>query len=435
MIDSRIEVNVAGGLDISLPKMANVRQKFEATRLHDVSTAIAGEFRRPEVRGRVTPGQVVAVGCGSRGVANIAEIARCVVRELQALGARPFVFPAMGSHGAATAEGQKKVLESYGISEAATGVPVKASMDTVVVGHLSDGTPVQVDKHAAEADGIVVINRIKPHVAFRGPYESGLMKMLAIGLGKQYGAEICHNLGFGRMAASVPAIGKVVLASGKILMAIALLENPYHETCRIEVLAPEEVAEAEPPLQLESRVLLPRFYCDNFDVLVIDEIGKNISGTGFDNNVVGRYHTQFISGGPTITRVAALDITDESHGNANGLGILDFTTRRAFDKFDFEQTYPNSLTSTVPTSVKIPMVLGNDRQAIQAAIKTCNIARWEDVRFTRIRNTLAMSEIEVSENIAAELAGNPNVSVVSEPCDLAFDADGNLLAREAVAAH
>ena len=195
------------------------------------------------------------------------------------------------------------------------------------------------------------------------------------------------------------------------------------------------MAAGEPPLQAESLRLLPRFYTDALDVLVIDEIGKNISGTGFDNNIVGRYHTPFISGGPTITRVAALDITDASHGNANGLGILDFTTRRAFDKFDFEQTYPNSLTSTVPTSVKIPMVLRNDRQAIQAAIKTCNIARWEDVRFTRIRNTLSLDEIEVSENVAAELSGNPNVSVVSPPRDLKFDADGNLLAARGVAAH
>ncbi len=424
---------IDGILDrIPLPRVVRIRQTFPRPRIEDPGAELIARVQARGLLARVKPGARIAITAGSRGISNMPEMVSLLGREIRRLGGEPFIVPAMGSHGGATAEGQKKMLQGLGIKD---DIPIRSSMEVVRIGTSDNGLPVHMDRNAWESDGIVVINRIKPHVAFRGPYESGLMKMLAIGLGKQYGAEICHNLGFGRMADNVPAIGKVVLASGKILMAVALLENPYHETCRIEVLAPDEVAEAEPPLQLESRALLPRFYCESFDVLVIDEIGKNISGTGFDNNVVGRYHTQFISGGPTITRVAALDITDESHGNANGLGILDFTTRRAFDKFDFEQTYPNSLTSTVPTSVKIPMVLRNDRQAIQAAIKTCNIARWEDVRFTRIRNTLSMSEIEVSENIAAELADNPNVSVASEPYDLPFDASGDLLAREAVAAH
>jgi hypothetical protein len=417
---------------IPLPRVVTVRQTFPRPRLQDVGAELLARVRARGLLGSIKPGSRIAITAGSRGISNMPMMVSLLGQEIRRLGGEPFIVPAMGSHGGATAEGQKKMLLGLGIRD---DIPIRSSMEVVRIGTSDNGLPVHMDRHAWEADGIIVINRIKPHVAFRGPYESGLMKMLAIGLGKQYGAEICHNLGFGRMAENIPAIGKVVLASGKILMAIALLENPYHETCRIEVLAPDEVASGEPPLQEESRRLLPRFYADSLDVLVIDEIGKNISGTGFDNNVVGRYHTQFISGGPSITRVAALDITDESHGNANGLGILDFTTRRAFDKFDFEQTYPNSLTSTVPLSVKIPMVLKNDRQAIQAAIKTCNIARWEDVRLTRVRNTLSLDEIEVSENVAAELRGNPNVTVAGPPRELRFDADGNLLAREAVAAH
>jgi hypothetical protein len=420
---------------IPLPRVVKVRQTFPRPRIDDVGAEMIARVRARGLLAGLKQGARIAITCGSRGISNQPLLVSLLGQEIRRLGGDPFIVPAMGSHGGATAEGQRKMLLGLGIRE---DMPIRSSMETVQIGTTRSGLPVRVDRNAWEADGIVVMNRIKPHVAFRGPYESGLMKMCAIGLGKQFGAEICHNLGFGRMAENVPAIGEVVLGSGKILMAIALLENPYHETCRIEVLAPGEVASAEPPLQEESRRLLPRFYTDSLDVLVIDEIGKNISGTGFDNNIVGRYHTQFISGGPEITRIAALDITEESHGNANGLGILDFTTRRAFDKFDFENTYPNSLTSTVPTSVKIPMVLRNDRQAVQAAIRTCNIGRYEAVRYTRIRNTLSLDEIEVSEPVAAELSGNPNVSVVSEPRTMAFDADGNFVrdgVREKVAAH
>jgi len=417
---------------VPLPRVVTIRQSFPRPRIDDVGSELLARVRARGLLSGIRRGARIAIAAGSRGISNQPLMISLLGQEIRRLGGEPFIVPAMGSHGGATAEGQRKMLLGLGIRD---DIPIRSSMEVVRIGTSENGLPVHVDRNAWEADGIVVINRIKPHVAFRGPYESGLMKMLAIGLGKQYGAEVCHNLGFGSMSANIPAIGKVVLASGKILMAIAVLENPYHETCRIEVLAPAEVAQAEPPLQEESRRLLPRFYCDALDVLVIDEIGKNISGTGFDNNIVGRYHTPFASGGPTITRVAALDITDESHGNANGLGILDFTTRRAFDKFDFEQTYPNSLTSTVPTSVKIPMVLKNDRQAIQAAVKTCNIARFEDVRLARVRNTLSLDEIEVSENVAEELSSNPSVAVVRAPYDLAFDGDGNLPVRGAAVVH
>jgi hypothetical protein len=255
------------------------------------------------------------------------------------------------------------------------------------------------------------------------------MKMLAIGLGKQKGADICHELGFGRMSENIPAIGKVTLDSGRVLFAVASLENAYHETARIDVLTPEEVVTEEPALQEEAKRLSPRIHFDMLDVLIIDEIGKDISGTGFDTNMVGRYHTPYASGGPDIAKIAVLDITDVSHGNANGLGILDFTTKRAFDKFDFENTYPNALTSTVPMSVKIPMVLKNDKQAIQAAIKTCNILDKKAVRLARIKNTVAVAEIEISENLIEEARTNPYLEVDADlqPAELPFDKAGNIL--------
>ena len=332
----------------------------------------------------------------------------------------------MGSHGGATAEGQRDMLAGMGITEETVGAPIRASMETVEIGVSSNGFPVHLDRFAAEADGIVVVNRIKPHVAFRGPCESGLMKMIVIGMGKQKGADTCHELGFGTMAENLQTMGRVTLAKAKVLCGVALLENAYHETARVEVLSGDEIPVREPALLEEAWRLYPRLYFDRLDVLIIDEIGKDISGTGFDTNVVGRYHTPYVSGGPTITRIACLDITERSHGNANGLGILDFTTRRAFDKFDFDNTYPNSLTSTVPTSVKIPMVLKSDRQAIQAAIKTCNILKKAEVRLARIRNTVALDEIAVSENLLGEVRANARLAVAGEPFALGFDPNGNL---------
>src|SRR5690242_19867228 len=260
MIEDRIEVNVAGGLNVALPKMVNVRQKFEATRLSDISGAIAAQFQRPEVRSRIQPGQSIAVGCGSRGIANIAEIARAVVRELQAAGAKPFVFPCMGSHGAATAEGQKKVLESYGITEAFTGAPIKASMDTRIVGELSDGTPVHVDSNAAQADAIVVINRIKPHTGFRGPTESGLTKMLSIGIGKIIGAATYHTHGMDRFPELLPAIRDKVIANCNLLFGVGIVENAYDETALVEVVPAADLATREPELQALAKQYMPQLY-------------------------------------------------------------------------------------------------------------------------------------------------------------------------------
>jgi hypothetical protein len=353
-------------------------------------------------------------------------LVKALVEEIKKAGAKPFLVPAMGSHGGATAEGQRNMLIGMGFTEEYIGAPIRATMETVQLGVSANGFPVYFDKNAMEADGTIFINRIKPHVAFRGEVESGLLKFIVIGLGKQKGADICHELGFGRMAENIPAMAKVSLEKANILFAVGLLENAYHETCRIEVLKKTEIEKEEPALQAESKRLSPKIYFDKLDVLVIDEIGKDISGTGFDTNVVGRYHTPYCSGGPSITRVAVLDVTKVSHGNANGLGIVDFTTRRVFDKFSFEDTYPNSLTSTVPLSVKIPMVLKNDRQAIQACIKTCNRLDKENVTLVRIKNTVALGELEISENLIPYAKENKYLEVIGAPYSLTFNKDGNL---------
>ena len=429
MIGSRIEVNVAGGLNVSLPKMANVRQKFEATRLHDIPGAIAAEFRRPEVCGSVTPGQVVAVGCGSRGVANIAEIARCVIRELQALGARPFVFPAMGSHGAATAEGQKKVLEGYGISEAATGVPIKASMDTVVVGNLPDGTAVHVDKSAAEADGIVVINRIKPHTGFRGATESGLTKMLSIGIGKIAGAATYHSHGMDRFPELLPEIRDVVTGARNVLFGVGIVENAYDETAIVEIVPSGKLKDREPELQKLAKQFMPQLYFDEIDVLIIDEMGKNISGAGFDPNITGRNRRAVKwETTPLVKKIVVLGLTRESMGNATGIGSADVITMHLWREFDVASTYANIITSANLDGAAVPMVMNTDRDAISLAVKTVVRVKPADCRIVRIKNTLHLSEIQVSEPLLELVRRHPErFELVSDPAPFAFDANGTLV--------
>lgn len=414
---------------IPIPRVVRVRQRFDRPRIDCIADHLLEKLENRGVWKTLKRGMRVAITGGSRGISNLPLIIKALSDRIKASGADPFVFPAMGSHGGATAQGQKKMLATLGLTEEYLGVPVLSSMETIQIGTTANGLPVFVDALAWAADGIVIVNRIKPHVGFRGKYESGLVKMLAIGLGKQRGAEICHQLGFGKMEENIVSMAVECLSKGKVLFGIGIVENPYHETCKIEVWKPEEILRAEPGLLAEAKGLLPKIHLNPLDVLVLDEIGKDIGGTGFDNNVVGRFHTPFIQGDALtarITRIIALDLSDKTHGNGNGLGILDFTTHRAFKKFDFEQTYPNCLTSTVPQSVKIPMVLKNDRQAIQAAIKTCNILDFKKVRLARVKNTLSLDVMEISENMVDEARQNLYVDVLSEPYELQFDSHGNL---------
>lgn len=399
--------------DVPLPRFVRVDLTFERPRVENVRKTVREELSRSGILDRIGAGARIAVTAGSRGIVNYAEILAEAVASLRAAGAIPVIIPAMGSHGGATAEGQRELLAGMGITEQTVGAPIESSMEVVQVGTTVDDLPVMVDRIAAESDGVLLVNRVKPHVGFRGPYESGLYKMMAIGLGKQHGAGLCHDLGFGKMAENIRNIAEVVLSTGKIVGGVAATENAYHETARVEALLPQEMAEREPQLLEEAKRLLPVLPFDPVDVLIIEQIGKDISGTGFDTNVVGRFHTPYASGGPTVTRLVVLDLTDASHGNANGIGIADFTTERVFQKMKFEATYPNSLTSTVPISVKLPMVLPTDRLAIQAGIRTCNIRDKTKARVVRIRDTLSMGSIQISESLVAEARRLPGVQVDS----------------------
>ena len=412
---------------IALPKVAPVRQRFDRPLLTDIEGEITRQLAAGGYFSSLQKGWRVAITAGSRGISNTPLILRTLVREVRKMGCEPFIFPAMGSHGGATAQGQAELLQGMGIHEQSVEAPICSGMETVQIGETDGGLPVYVDAHADRADAIIVVNRVKPHVAFNGPYESGLMKMIAIGIGKQRGADFCHRMGFGCMAENVPAIAKMTIAKKNIVCAVGILENAFHETARIAIMRGTDIAQREPELLREAALLTPRIFFDKLDVLILDEIGKNIAGTGFDTSVVGRYHTPFRTGGPQITRVLTLDLTDASHGNANGVGILDFTTRRLYEKFRPEHTYPNSLTSTVPDSVKMPMVLKNDRQAIQAAIKTCNVEDRGAARLVRVKNTVELEHIWVSEVLVPYCEQHPNMELLGPSAPFPFNEDGNLL--------
>ncbi|AOV08597.1 lactate racemase domain-containing protein [Sporosarcina ureilytica] len=412
--------------DIPVPKMMKVRQSFDDTKLDDVDGALNEALQKEEIRKTVKPGMEIAVAVGSRGVDQIVEVTRRTITFLKELGAKPFIVPSMGSHGGATAEGQTAVLAHLGVTEETVGAEIRSSMEVVEIGKLENGLPVYVDKLASQADGIVVINRVKPHTAFRGTVESGIMKMIAIGLGKQRGAETCHQLGFEHMGKHIILMASMILEKMPVLFGVATVENAFDKVAHVEVLLPDEIETRETELQKMAKKLLPKINFDKIDVLVIDEIGKNISGDGMDPNITGRYPTPYAHGGPEVNKMVVLDLTPETEGNANGVGTADFTTRRLVDKTDWDATYANGLTSTVVAPTKAATTLANDKLAIKAAIKTCNILDFTQVRMVRIKNTLEIGEIEVSEAYLEDVKNHPYMESITDLYELSFDDDENL---------
>lgn len=412
--------------DIPMPKMIKIRQKFDASKVEQPLQALQKELDRTAALAPIQRGQEVAIAVGSRGVAHIDGFTKTVVDAVKQAGGKPFIVPCMGSHGGSTAEGQTEVLHHLGVSEEKMGAPIRSSMEVIKIDQLANGLPVYVDKYASEADAIIVINRVKPHTAFRGPVESGIMKMISIGLGKQKGAEACHQLGFAHMAEFVPEMANLMINKLPILCGVALVENAYDETCRVEVLPAGEIYDREVELQAEAKERLPKILFPQLDVLVIDYIGKNISGDGMDPNVTGRYPTPYASGGPEVNKMVVLDLTEQSKGNGNGVGTADFTTQRFVDKMDKPGTYMNGLTSTVCAPTKIPTTLENDLLAIKAAIKTCNILDYNTCRMARIKDTLHLGEIEISVNLLDEARQHPDIEILGDPYEWWFDEEGNL---------
>ena len=412
----------------AVPRMFKVRQIFPRPRIapEEIPGIIDSLLSQEKFASRVRPGMRIAITAGSRGIANNALTTKCIADFCKKQGALPFVVPAMGSHGGATAEGQREILAGYGITEEYVGCPIVSSMEVKKVGTNEDGIDVYIDRHAAEADGIILGCRIKPHTAFRGPYESGLMKMMAIGLGKQIGAQQCHEAGFKNMAKNVPMWGRCILKNAPVLFGVPTIENAFDETCRIVAVAAEDIEAEEPALLREAFSYMPRIWVDSCDVLIVDQIGKNFSGDGMDPNITGTFCTPYATGGIDAQRVAVLDLSPETHGNGIGLGYASATTKRVFDQLDLASMYPNAITCTVLGGVRIPIVMESDRECIQCCIQTCNEIDKQNARLVRIPNSLHLSHIMLSEAYYEEAKANPHLEIESEPEYLPFDEDGNL---------
>lgn len=416
--------------DVQIPEMFRAVQEFKRTHIEpsEIPEVVRREMSRPGIAERIRPGMSIAITAGSRGIANVDIITNAIVDFCKEKGAHPFIIPAMGSHGGARAESQKELLAGYGITEEAMGCPIRSSMETVLLGYSRYGRPVYQDKNAHEADGIIVSCRIKPHNAFRGTYESGVCKMMVVGMGKQKGAESVHSDGLKNMARNLPANAEMVLEKSNILFAIPCLENAYDETAKIEAIPAEKIFEREPELLKEAFANMPSLLVGEADVLVVDSVGKNYSGTGVDPNISGTWSTSYGRGGLKVKRTCFLDLTECSHGNANGMGLADIITRRIFDKLDLDVIYTNCFTSTVLRSGMMPPVVATDKEAIQACIRTANQIDRDHVRMVRIKNTLHVGEIMLSAAYYEEVnAGKyPGLKAVGKPEPLEFDGDGNL---------
>lgn len=417
--------------NVPIPKMVRIRQSFDRTCIPEpeIPALIRRELSREALGGQIRPGMKIAITCGSRGINHYAVMAKAIVDFVKEQGAEPFIVAAMGSHGGATAEGQLQILTDYGITEEAMGCLVKSCMDTVEIGH-SDKRhqPVRIDKNAAEADGILLFNRIKPHTSFRGPYESGLMKMMAIGLGKQVGANALHSQSPAIMHKLVEEYGRAIMKNAPVLGGIAIIENAYDDTYLIRGLTPDEIITEEPKLKEISYQTIAHLLFDKCDVLVVDRIGKNISGDGMDPNITGRFvQPKYCSGGIDAEKVVVLDLTDETHSNAQGIGLAEVTTRRLFNKMKLEMTYPTGVTNTFLHLMKIPMIMDNDREALQLALCCCPEAEDADnMKLIRIPDTAHIEYIEISEGLLPLARENPNIEILSQPYDLPFDENGNL---------
>ncbi len=421
-----ITIALPGG-DTPLPRMLPIEQRFPADSVGDVKAAVAAALaalpKRPEVAGKR-----IGITAGSRGIPHGVELYKALIDTLKAWGAKPFVFPAMGSHGGGTAEGQRETVESYGLTEQALGVPILSSMEVVQSSKLGD-IPLYCDRNAHAADGIVVLNKIKPHTSYKGDYESGLCKMMIIGMGKHHGATVFHSLGFARFAEMMPKAAAEQLKVLPVVFGLGLVENAYDGLAVIEAIAPEKIVAREKELLVTAKAVMGKLLMSAIDVLVVDEVGKNISGTGMDPTVTGRAASKlpgFVA--PPITRVALLDITEESHGNATGMGVADMITMRMFNKIDLGDTYTNTITSRNTDATRIPMILNDDRQAIMVAVKTCLGVDPAKARIVRIANTKKLHKIWMSEAYREEIAANPDkFAVLGEAKPFAFDNQGALM--------
>jgi len=405
-----------------LPKLTRVRQAFDTTRLDDAAGAVTAGLESLGLERKIKPGARIAITAGSRGIQNLVKMTRAAVDTVKALGGRPFIVPAMGSHGGATDDGQKSLLADLGISEATMGCPVLSSVAVEEIGHTPAGVPVYLDKNALHADGIIAINRVKLHTIFRGDVESGLCKILAVGLGKHKGAQQIHRIG---VAPILVETARVILDKAPVLAGVAVLENSRDETMEIHVVPPEQFEATDTALLKRAWQVFPRVPFDPLDALIVDEMGKNISGTGMDTNVIGiggRMGGKMTMGTPAVATVVVLGLTLEAHGNATGIGLADLTTRRLVDSIDYKSTYTNVITTRLWAGGRLPLIMDTDREAIELAVGDTPA---DQLRVVRIKNTLHLEELEISEALLPD-ARKIGLTILGEAREVEFDAAGRI---------
>ena len=409
----------------SFPRMAPARQRLITSQKSGAELSFS--LDDPRIRDRIRPGMKIAVGVGSRGITRLSEIVVSLLANLKQLGAEPFLVPAMGSHGGATAEGQREVMASYGITEEKMGVPIRATMEVVKVGQTPSGLPVHFDAIAAKADGIVVVNRVKLHTEFRGEHESGPLKMLVIGLGKQRGAQIYHHQGFDQFHRLIPEVGQVILQKLPVLCGVATVEDGHHQPVIVEAIPREAILEREKELLKEAKRMFPRIPFPEIDVLIVGEMGKNISGCGMDPNVIGRFYCPPLNlqtHSPQVERISALSLTRETDGNALGLGAADVITRKLYESIDYQKTYANAETGGEVAYVRVPLIAETDQDAITLALQTARRVQAETARVMWIKNTLELENFYVSEGLQESHADGVERLGSYQP--MSFDESGTL---------
>lgn len=409
-----------------IPKMVLARQTMPRPRVEDVPAELRKCVAGAGVLDRIRPGMRVGITAGSRGINNILTVYQELVKIIRERGAEPFLFPAMGSHGGATGEGQVEVLAHLGVTEESVNCEIRSSMETDLLGYSKkNNLPVYTDHIANGADAVILVNRVKLHTSFRGPVESGLCKMAVIGMGKQQGAELCHSRGWDLMLDSIVDIAETVLEKSKVIFGIAMVENGYDETAKIACIPVEKIMEEEPALLRLARQYMPAIPFKDYDILIVDQQGKEFSGGGMDTNIISRYPSTAIPPDPRQKIIAVLDLSDGSMGNAIGMGMADITTRRLYEKWDMENSYINNLTNGTLRNYMLPMVMNSDKKAIQASLQMCRLPDTMQARIVRISNTMKISDMLISEAMIDE-AVSLGLEIVGEPFELPFDENGNL---------
>ena len=420
---------VQGIDEVTIPKMVRIREKYEDDKIDDVKAHLINELDSLEIDRQSLRGKKIALTVGSRGIPSLPVLVRTMCDKLKEWGAEPFIIPAMGSHGGGTVEGNVQILTDYGITEDAMGVPIKASMDVVQVGAINDGahTPIYCDKNAAEADGIVLFNKVKPHTDFKGYVESGMCKMIAIGIAKHFGCSWFHRQGFDTFGERIPMVAAEFLKNMNVIMGVGVVQNAFDEISEIKAYPKDKIIEGDHELLQIAKRRLPRMKFDNIDVLIIDQIGKNISGEGADPNVTGRGCMPGFEDDFHCKKMFVRKLTPPSHGNACGLCYADVTTRQCLQSVDWESTWINFSTNMMLSAGKIPVYQNTDYEALRLAIRTCTkLSDYSQARIARIRDTLSLSEVEVSEALLPDVMGRDDVEILSEPYEREFDEDGSM---------